>query len=1072
MANNRTNIPIIRGNGAMGGKEMGSNGVSRTDRFASSLAESVTRRPWMIIGITLLIVIVAASGMRHLQFSNNYRVFFSKENPELLAFEDFQDTYTKNDNIMFVIQPVGGDVFSPDIASAVEQLTKAAWKIPYAIRVDSITNFQHSWADGDDLTVEDLIRDGHTLDTSTLDAKRKIALAEPLLRDNLLSSDAGTTGVNVTLQYPEESLEEVPMAMAAARNMAARIEADNPGTIVVVSGVSAMNNAFAEAGQKDAGTLLPLMAGVLVLFMALVLRNTASTVSTLLVIGLSAAGALGLAGYLGILLTPISVTAPVVILTLAIADSIHILVSMQAQMARGLDKVSALRESVRINLLPVAITSVTTIVGFLSMNFSDAPPFRDLGNITSMGIGFALILSLTLLPALIRVLPARAPARASRPRFLDASLERLSDFVTLRYKPILAVAGTVVVVLTALVPMIDLNDEFVKYFDYRVPFRHDAEFAIDNLNGIYLIEFSVPSDGPGGISEPEYLANLESLTGWLREQPEVMHVYSYVDIVKRLNRNMHGDDPAWHRIPEDRNLAAQYLLLYELSLPYGLDLNDRISIDKSATRLTASVGNLTTVEIRSLLDRADAWISGNTPEYMWSQPTGASVMFAFISKRNIESMLKGNMVAVVLISGIMVLALRSFAMGAISLIPNLVPILMTFGIWALLVRQVGMAAATVTATSLGIVVDDTVHFLAKFVRARREGGLEPADAIRHAFMTVGPAIVSTTAILAAGFAVLAGSTFLINSQMGLLTAMTIVVALFVDLLLLPAILMLAARWQEQEGTIMRKPLVKGLEAAAGLVLVVALAVPSAVFALTPEEKGYEVAARSDRSDRGFADSTVDLEMVLRNRAGKETTRSLSLKTLEIPDEQTGDKSMVIFDSPADIDGTALLSHARILDPDDQWLYLPALKRVKRISSVNKSGPFVGSEFAFEDFTSLELNKYDYRYLRTEPCGDLMCDVVERYPRYEHSGYTKQISWVDQDAYQVRKVDFYDRRGDLLKTLTLEDYRKYDGKYWRPHRLAMVNHQTGKSTDLLYADYSFGAGLDDKDFVKTVLRRAR
>ena len=256
------------------------------------------------------------------------------------------------------------------------------------------------------------------------------------------------------------------------------------------------------------------------------------------------------------------------------------------------------------------------------------------------------------------------------------------------------------------------------------------------------------------------------------------------------------------------------------------------------------------------------------------------------------------------------------------------------------------------------------------------------------------------------------------------------------------------------------------------ILVIVGFTASGANANTAEEQGYEVAARSDRSDRGFEDSRVALKMVLRNAAGKETSRALYLNTLEVADESLGDRSLIVFERPADIDGTALLSHARILDPDDQWLYLPALKRVKRISSVNKSGPFVGSEFAFEDFTALELNKFDYRYLGAEPCGELTCDVLERQPRYEHSGYTRQVSWVDQEVFQVRKVEFYDRRGDLLKTLVLSDYREYAGGFWRAHKLAMVNHQTGKSTDLLYSDYQFQTGLSEQDFVKGVLKRVR
>jgi outer membrane lipoprotein-sorting protein len=243
-------------------------------------------------------------------------------------------------------------------------------------------------------------------------------------------------------------------------------------------------------------------------------------------------------------------------------------------------------------------------------------------------------------------------------------------------------------------------------------------------------------------------------------------------------------------------------------------------------------------------------------------------------------------------------------------------------------------------------------------------------------------------------------------------------------------------------------------------------------ASTAEEKGFEIAARSDRTDVGFGESEVELQMILRNAAGQQSTRELRISTLEKPDESVGDKSLVLFDTPRDIEGTALLSHAKILDPDDQWLYLPALKRVKRISSSNKSGPFVGSEFAFEDLKAIELNKFDYRYTGTEACGELRCDVLERLPRYENSGYTKQVAWVDQTDFQIRKVEFYDRRGDLLKVLELKDYRQYENGVWRAHLLSMTNVQTNKQTDLLYEDFRFGVGLDNDDFVKGRLSRLR
>ena len=265
---------------------------------------------------------------------------------------------------------------------------------------------------------------------------------------------------------------------------------------------------------------------------------------------------------------------------------------------------------------------------------------------------------------------------------------------------------------------------------------------------------------------------------------------------------------------------------------------------------------------------------------------------------------------------------------------------------------------------------------------------------------------------------------------------------------------------------------KLLEVTRAATVLLAVSFMTVAMANTPQEKGFEIAARSDRSDRGFANSDVDLKMILRNKAGKESTRSLRLATLELPDENIGDKSLIIFNSPADIDGTALLSYAKILDPDDQWLFLPALKRIKRISSVNKSGPFVGSEFAFEDFTSLELNKFNYRYVRAEDCGELTCDVIERIPLYEHSGYKRQLVWIDQKVFQIRKIVFYDRRGDLMKTLVMVQYREYEGSYWRAHRMEMVNHKTGKETDLVYSDFTFMTKLSNRDFVKSALKRLR
>jgi predicted RND superfamily exporter protein len=1048
----------------------------------------VIRWRWLVVAIALVAAASIGSGGRFLEFANNYRVFFSEENPELTAFEELQATYTKNDNFLFVLEPAGSEAFATDTLEAVEMLTAAAWKIPYAIRVDSVSNFQHSYGIDDDLIVEDLVRDAGSLDQAERDRRRSIALAEPLLRNQLITPAADVTAVNVVLQYPEQSLTEVPEAVAHARRLRDQLEAEYPQIDVVLTGVSMLNNAFAETGTQDLGTLVPVMFGVILLLTLLILRSVTATFATLMVILFATMVGMGWAGFAGISLTPISASAPIIILTLAIADSIHILISLRTAMREGLAKEDALVEAVRLNFLPVTITSVTTIIGFLALNFSDSPPFWHLGNITAVGIVAAWAYSLTLLPALMRILPYRV-VRSDRKSAGERFMGRLAELVIGNPRRVLLILGASSLALITFIPNIEFNDQWTRYFDHRIEFRGETDQALTNF-GMYPIEYSLPAQTSGGVSEPEYLAQLERFTAFLRTQPEVTHVYSFSDIMKRLNKNLHGDDPDYYGIPEDRELAAQYLLLYELSLPYGLDLNDRINIDKSATRVTATLGDVNSVQTKRFLNSTAEWMEANLPSWMQADPTSASVMFTYITDRNVENMITGTIVAISAISIILMLALRSFSLGLISLIPNGLPILTSFGAWALLVGEVGFSVATVASISLGIIVDDTVHLLSKYVRARQERGGTAADAIRYAFRSVGVAIIVNTVILAAGFMVLLTSSFKVNVDMGLLTSLAIVFALVLDFLFLPALLLLvdrAGNRNEDEGVIemsQSSPLPRPVAGFSGLLLAAALtmalvAPPHAIAnGLTPvrgatdeQRLGVEIAARADRSDRNFGDSEVDLEMVLRNAAGRESRRTLKIATLEVADESAGDKSLVVFDNPNDIKGTALLSHAHILDPDDQWLFLPALKRVKRISSANKSGPFVGSEFAFEDFTALELNKYDYVWLREEQLDGMTTDVIERQPRYENSGYTRQVSWVDQDVHQVRKVEFYDRRGDLLKTLHLRDYRQY-GDVWRSHRMEMVNHQTGKSTDLLYGEYRFAVGLDEDDFVKGRLARLR
>lgn len=754
----------------------------------------VIQQRWWLLLLVPVLVLIAAMGAKNLHFTNNYRVFFSADNPQLNAFVALENTYTKTDNVLFLLTPKQGDVFTPASLEAVEWLTEQAWQLPYSIRVDSISNFQHTIATDDDLIVQNLYEDAAALDPNQLAEIRRVALSEPQLRGQLITPDGKVTGVNVTIQLPGvDETAEVPETVAKARAIAQEFKQRYPDIELRLNGMVLMNNAFSSASQGDMKALVPLSIAAMLVLLGLLLWAFAGTLVTLVVIFLSIAFGLGVGGWIGFPITPPAASAPIIILTIAIASSVHVLVSFYEELGRRVSsgealnsaRASAMAESLRINVQPVLLTSVTTAIGFLSMNFSDAPPFRHLGNFVAAGVVGSMLLTLTVLPALMVLLPTRPRHRT----LINAALMgRLANWVIGHQKPVLWGMLSIVVVLTGFISRNELNDVFVHYFDESMEFRRDADYLDKTLGGLYRVELSLPSAEQGGISEPDYLAKLDALTRWLRTQPEVVFVNSLSDTMKRLNKNMHGDDPNYYKTPDRRDLAAQYLLLYEMSLPLGLDLNNQISVDKSTTRVSIGMHSMSTKQVLAFEQRIQDWLAANAPA-MQSPGSGPTVMFAHIGERNIRSMLTGTTLALVLISAILILALRNLKLGLVSLVPNLVPAAMGFGIWGLLVGEVGLALSVVTGMTLGIVVDDTVHFLSKYRRARREHQLGAEDAVRYAFDHVGMAMLITSIVLAVGFAILAMSHFTLNADMGLLTAIVIVLALLADFLLLPTLLL-------------------------------------------------------------------------------------------------------------------------------------------------------------------------------------------------------------------------------------------------------------------------------------------
>ncbi|WP_176297368.1 RND family transporter [Vibrio sp. 05-20-BW147] len=758
-----------------------------TNERTSLLAFSTRFSFWTLI-ISLIAIVATAMGAKNLYFRGDYNIFFDGSNAQLQAFDEIQTTFAKTDNIALVLAPKSGDVFDQRTLTQIQEMTEQAWQVPYSSRVDSLANYQHTEAIDDDLLVEDLLYQSYPLTAERIAKVRTIAMSEPLLVNALVSEKGDVAVINITMQMPGvNETAEVNEVVAYVEQMLSHYRAQYPDVTIYKAGIIAMNHSFAMAAQNDSATLVPTMLLVILVFLTLMLRSFLSVLATLVVIIGAIVATLGIVGWAGMFLHVASVNVPTLIMTLAVADCVHVIASMRHFMRQGMPKSQAIHRSVTLNFVPIIITSVTTAIGFLMMNMSDSPVLRDFGNLSALGVMIACVLSVSLLPALLNLLPVRFSAKQAGQSSSSDIMDKLADIVVHRRNVLLPLSIVVIAGSAALIPYNKVNDESVKYFDTSSEFRQAADFMEQRISGMTTMSIAIKTHQSQGIASPEFLAALGEFTQWLREQPETDHVASLSDIYKRLNKNMHGDDNAYYALPAERELAAQYLLLYEMSLPFGLDLNNQVNVDKSSVKLQLTVKNLGSVELVALEERIYQWFASHAPRYQ-VVASSPSLMFAHIGETNMASMLSTLPITLILISALMIFALRSWRLGVISLVPNIAPAVIGFGLWALISGEINLGLSVVVTLTLGIVVDDAVHFLAKYQHARK-AGQNSEQAVRYAFHTVGRALWITTVVLVAGFSVLAMSQFRLNSDMGQLSAIVIFVALVIDFVLLPSLLM-------------------------------------------------------------------------------------------------------------------------------------------------------------------------------------------------------------------------------------------------------------------------------------------
>ena len=597
------------------------NGIAR-EQFATRFARRVLAARWLVILTTVFLVAVASIGLSQLEFSANYRIFFDENNPQLQALEELENTYGQSENIAFLIVPDDGDATSEDALSVAVWLTETAWQTPYSKRVDSLANFQYTTADGDDLYVRDLVDPLELTQPEARARIRSVALSDPRIAGSILALNGDVSVVNVTVELPEEGLLEAVADVAEfARSAAAEAEERFPGMDLRVVGTAMVNQTFVEASINSQMIFLPVSLLLMAVILGVLTRSWAGVVATGIVIVFSILVSVGLGVWVGLPFSPPVSPAPTIVLMIVVANCVHLLVALQQSLRAGNSRHDAIVESVSLNLNPVFLASLTTALGFLSMNFSEVPPYRHLGNFVAIGIVASFILSVTFLPALLSLLPVRAPKDR---RFRGPAMNLVADFV-LRHRRAIFLGWLVVVAAMAVgIPRNELNDVLVHFFDESVEFRQDTDFMDERLSGNTLLEYSLHASSEGGATDPLFLTDVSNFADWYREQAPVRHVSVITDTLRRLNQSMHGDDPTAYRIPDSQELAAQYLLLYELSLPQGLDLNNQIDRSRSATRMTVSAETLYSQDLLDLNARAEAWLKENAPHVASVNSTGPS----------------------------------------------------------------------------------------------------------------------------------------------------------------------------------------------------------------------------------------------------------------------------------------------------------------------------------------------------------------------------------------------------------------------------------------------------------------
>lgn len=750
-------------------------------------AKLLIKYRYLSIGLVLIAVCLLATGLTKLTFNPDLETYFPEGHPAVIRYNEIDDMFIPTDNLIIAVHSNEGTLFNGDSLKVIEELTRKSWTIPYSVRVDSLTNYSYVKSVNDDLIVEPFIEEAEKKSIEFIEKRKDLVAGEDIIYKSLISEDKKTSVVSIIVDPPGPNKEDQNSELINyILGFIEPIKESNENLDIRLLGNPYLDYISPRIVKAEMPVVMPLMLLLIFLIVFLMIRSYVAVLATFVVILMSLIATFGSIGILGNPLNQMVTTIPILIITLALADCIHLFSIYFQNRVKGISSKESMEKSLEMNIQPLFLTTISTCIGFLCLNFIEVAPLRDFGNAVAIGIGFAFIFTIFFIAPIVSFFEVKTASKVTKQTRFSTSV---GSFILKNGNKLIFSITSISFLILLCIPMNELDENPTQmYAEGFTSFSSDTLWLDEKLSVTFPVNFLATNE-EGQVSDPDFLKILDKFSVWLEEREQVNHVTSLANNMKNLNKSMHGDDPEWKKIPENADLSAQYLFFYEMSLPMGLDLNSSISQDRKSTKISATLKDMSANEFKEFNNEVLGYLRQNNLENMISEPSSFRVIFTYMVEAIVNSLLYGLFIGILLITLIIGLFFRSYLLPALSIFPNILPIGMGFGLWGLFVGDVGFMVAVGMGSTLGVIVDFTVHFLSKYELARKEFKKSVEESVIYSFETVGFALIIMTVVLALGFSVLNLVTFIPIQDFAKFSVICFIGGLIINFLFLPNLLM-------------------------------------------------------------------------------------------------------------------------------------------------------------------------------------------------------------------------------------------------------------------------------------------